>query len=86
MTVRSKPWTLLPETDLFRRREAEKGGGKFQIFFTLGQYDLVGVGEMPSDEAYLKLALWLGSLGNVRTKTLKAWPEADAAKVIAQLS
>lgn len=68
------------------RREAEKGGGKFWIFFTLGEYDIVGVGEMPSDEAYLKLALWLGSLGNVRTKTLKAWPEADAAKVIAQLS
>ena len=67
------------------RHEVEKVGGKVQIFFTLGEYDIVAATEAPSDEVYLRLSLWLGSLGNVRTTTLKAWPEADAAKVIAQL-
>ncbi len=67
------------------RSEVEKAGGKVQIFFTLGEYDIVAVGEMPSDEAYFKVALWNGSLGNVRTTTLKAWTEADGAKVIGQL-
>jgi uncharacterized protein with GYD domain len=31
------------------------------------------------------MALSLGNLGNVRTKTLKAWTEGEAAKVVAQL-
>jgi len=33
----------------------------------------------------MKILLWLGSKGNVRTKTLKAWTEAEAAKEISQM-
>ncbi len=68
------------------RNMAEKAGGKLQLFYTLGEYDLVGLLEMLNDEATMKMALSLGSLGNVRTKTLKAWTEAEAAKAVAQLS
>lgn len=64
---------------------AEKAGGKIQLFYTLGEYDIVGVTEMPDDEALMKFLLTLGGLGNVRTKTLKAWTEAEAVKVVAQL-
>ena len=68
------------------RGMAEKAGGKIQLFYTLGEYDIVGVMEMPDDEALMKFVLTLGSLGNVRTKTLKAWTEAEAAKLVAQLT
>ena len=64
---------------------AEKNGGKVvQFFYTLGKYDGAAIVEAPSDEAFLKIALNLGSLGNVRTTTLKAWPASEAAKVISQ--
>jgi len=37
---------------------------------------------MPSDEAYNKFAVWLGSQGNVRTTSLKAWPQEEMSKII----
>ena len=67
------------------RQAAEKAGGKLQLFYTMGQYDIVGIAEAPDDEALLRLNLSLASLGNVRTTTMKAWTEEEAAKVIAQI-
>ncbi len=55
------------------------------VWYTFGEYDFVAVSEAPNDEAILRILLTLGSQGNIRTKTLKAWPEADAAKVMGQL-
>ena len=67
------------------RKAFERAGAKPQIFYTFGQYDIVGIAEAPNDEVLLRLALATASLGNVRTTTLKAWTEAEAAKVIAKL-
>mgnify|MGYP001062034278 CR=1 FL=1 len=67
------------------RRMAEEAGGKLQLFYTLGEYDAVGVAEMPNDEAAMRFLLTLGSLGNVRSTTLKAWTEAEEAKIVSQL-
>ncbi len=63
----------------------EKVGGKMQLFYTLGRYDFVMVFEVPSDEALMKVLLGLSRLGNVRTETLKAWSEAEGAKVISEV-
>ncbi len=67
------------------RKMAEQLGGKLWLWYTMGEYDVVGIAEFPSDEAYMQFALQSGSQGNVRTKTLKAWSEADAAKVIGKM-
>jgi uncharacterized protein with GYD domain len=64
----------------------EQAGGKLEVWYTMGEYDIVGLAEAPSDEVLFRLNLALGVLGNVRTTTLKAWAEADVAKLIAQLS
>jgi uncharacterized protein with GYD domain len=51
-------------------------GGEFKSFFlTMGDYDLVVVYEVPDDTAAAKFALQIGMLGNIRTRTLKAFPE-----------
>jgi uncharacterized protein with GYD domain len=50
----------------------EKVGGKMQLFYTLGEYDFVMNIEVPSDDSMLSVLACLGSMGNVRTKTLKA--------------
>ncbi len=58
---------------------------KPQVFYTMGKYDLVLVADMPNDEALLQFNLAVGSLGNVRTNTLKTWTEAEFANVVAKL-
>ncbi len=75
----------VPKRDDEARQMIEQAGGKMQIYYTLGEYDFVAIVEMPDDEAMMKFLLQAGSLGNVRTKTLKAWTESDSVKVISQL-
>lgn len=64
---------------------ASKLGAKMQIFFTMGEYDVVSVTEAPNDDVAMQLLLEIGKLGNVRTKTLKAWTLAEATKVISKI-
>jgi uncharacterized protein with GYD domain len=60
----------------------EKAGGKMQLFYTLGKYDFMMVVEVPSDDDIMAILLCLGGMGNVRTTTMKAWTESEAAKII----
>ena len=59
-----------------------KAGGKMQVFYTMGKYDFVSIIEVPRDEDIMAILLCIGSMGNVRTTTMKAWTEAEAAKII----
>ena len=68
------------------KREAEKLGGKFTIYWTFGKYDGVGILEAPNDEAAMEFELKVGSFGNVRTTTLRAFTPEEIAKVINKLS
>ena len=47
---------------------------------------IVAIVEAPNDEAIASVLYVTGSLGNVRTKTLKAFPMSEAAKIIEKLS
>ena len=62
------------------------GGSIKQFFLTMGAYDIVVVLDFPDDAAAAKFALALGSLGNVRTMTLKAFPEPEYRKILHSLS
>jgi uncharacterized protein with GYD domain len=64
---------------------ANKLGAKMDIFYTMGEFDLVAVTQAPNDDTAMQLLLEIGKLGNVRTKTLKAWTTAEATKVISKL-
>jgi uncharacterized protein with GYD domain len=74
--------------DTIKRAEAfksaiEKAGGKFvSEHYTLGKYDIVTIVEAPNDETMMSVILATGSLGNVRSETLKAFPMDEAAKII----
>ena len=56
-----------------------------QTFLVTGQYDFVVVVEAPDDETITKVVLTTGSMGNVRTETLRAFPEDEYRKIIAAL-
>ena len=61
-------------------------GGDVKAFYMLqGTYDLALIMEAPNDEALAKLLLKVGAAGNVRTTTMKAYPEAEYRKIIGEL-
>ncbi|WP_425993171.1 GYD domain-containing protein [Afipia sp. DC4300-2b1] len=60
--------------------------GEFKSFFlTMGQYDIVAVYEAPDDAVAARFNLQLGMMGNIRTHTLKAFPEAAYREIINSL-
>ena len=59
-----------------------KAGGKMQVFYTMGKYDFAAIIEVPKDEDAMAILLCIGSMGNVRTVTMKAWTESEAAKLL----
>jgi uncharacterized protein with GYD domain len=68
------------------RELAKKCGCEMQEFYmTIGPYDMVATMEAPNDEAMAKFALSLARGGNVRTTTLKAFPEDLYRKIVGSL-
>ncbi len=60
----------------------KKAGGKMQTFYTLGKYDFVAIIELPKEDDIMAILLCLGSMGNIRTTTMKAWNEKQVAKIL----
>jgi uncharacterized protein with GYD domain len=68
------------------KKALKEMGGEFKLFFlTMGDYDMVAIYEAPDDTVAARFNLQLGMLGNIRTRTLKAFPEADYREVINSL-
>jgi len=64
----------------------EAMGGKVLDFYTvMGEYDYVAIAEAPSDEVAMAFLLALGSLGNVRTTTLKAFTKEEFANIVKKI-
>ncbi len=64
----------------------EAAGGKTIGFYSvMGEYDYVGIGEVPNDETAVAFALALGSQGNARTTTLKAFTKEEFAEIVKKL-
>ena len=62
-------------------------GGDFKtVFLTMGDFDLVITYEAPDDAVAARFTLQLGMLGNVRTRTLKAFPESAYREIITSLN
>lgn len=71
--------------DAARQRAKDLGGELTQAYLTLGGHDLVAILELPDDEAVAKFGLSIGSFGNVRTTTLRAFAEDEYREIIASL-
>ena len=68
------------------KTELEEMGGHFKHFFlTMGQYDAVLIYEAPDDAISARFQLLLGAKGNVRSTTMKAFPEEAYRHIIASL-
>jgi len=71
--------------DTAKRALADMGGEFKGFYMTLGEYDLVMIYEAPDDAVAARFTLVLGMLGTVRTRTLKAFPEAAYREIVASL-
>jgi uncharacterized protein with GYD domain len=79
--VRESPRRL----DAARKQLAEMGGAFKEFYLTMGEYDMVAVCEAPDDAVAARFALQIGAGGNVRSHTLKAFPEGAYREIIASL-
>lgn len=79
--VRESPKRL----DAAKRQLSEMGGSFKEFYLTMGDCDMVAVVEAPDDAVMARFALGLGTAGNVRTRTLKAFPEAAYREIITSL-
>ncbi|NGO54034.1 GYD domain-containing protein [Allomesorhizobium camelthorni] len=79
--VRESPKRL----DAAKKSLADMGGSFKEFYLTMGEHDMVAVCEAPDDAVAARFALQLGMGGNVRTRTLKAFPEAAYREIINSL-
>ena len=66
---------------------AKKFGVTFkEIYWTLGSYDEVIVFDAPDDASIAAFLASVGSLGNIRTQTLRAFSQADVNGILEKLA
>jgi uncharacterized protein with GYD domain len=63
----------------------DMGGEVMSVYLTMGLYDLVVTYDAPDDAVAARFALALGKIGNVRTTSLKAFPEQAYRQIVASL-
>jgi uncharacterized protein with GYD domain len=80
-TVRDSPKRL----DAARKALAAMGGSFKEFYMTMGEYDMVAVCEAPDDAVAAHFVLQIGSTGNIRSRTLKAFPENAYREVVSSL-
>ena len=57
-----------------------------EVYWTLGQYDIVSVVDSPDEGSVTALALALGAAGNVRTQLLRAFTQNEMKGILGKLN
>ena len=71
--------------DKMRQLLKDMGGDLKHFFLTMGEYDMAAIYEAPDDAVAARFNLQMGMLGNIRTETLKAFPEAAYREIMRSL-
>ena len=66
----------------FRDMAKKMGATVKDIYWTLGRFDAVAIFEAPDDETATRLMLSVGSLGNIRTETLRAYSAKEMGEIL----
>ncbi len=75
-----------PKRAAAAREMAKKLGIELkETYVTTGESDLLAIVESPSGDNVAKFCMAIGSQGNVRTRTVRAWSQAEYAKLISEL-
>ncbi len=72
--------------EAFKDMAKKCGATVKDIYWTQGQYDAVTIVEAPDDMTATALALSVGTLGNIRTQTLRAFSAADMKTILGKMA
>jgi uncharacterized protein with GYD domain len=76
-----------PKREEAFRKLCEKLGAKVkEAYRTLGHYDVAAIVEAPDDVTINAILYSLGSLGNVRTETLRAFTRQETDAALAKMA
>ena len=76
----------MPKRREAAREKAKKLGVEIKAaYLALGAHDLIIHVEAPDDETIAKFVLSVAAMGNMRTTTLRCFPEAEFEKIIGGL-
>ncbi|NED97799.1 GYD domain-containing protein [Phytoactinopolyspora alkaliphila] len=65
---------------------AERMGGSLKdVYWTVGEYDIVAIADFPDDETGTAFLLAIGSQGNLRSATLRAFTAEEMTGVLEKL-
>ncbi len=65
---------------------AQKYGASIeQVYWTVGPYDLVSILQAPDEESAMAMVLELGTDGNLRTLTLRAYDREEMSGIIQRI-
>lgn len=79
--VKDSPRRLVEGT-----KAAEAAGGKnIKYWITMGEYDILAVGDFPNEEAAALVSLSLSSLGNVRTTSFRMFTHEEFENTLKML-
>src|SRR5436309_12846294 len=68
--------------DKFRVQAEEFRVKVRETLWTMGPYDALALVDAPDDAAASRLAVWMGSQGNVRSLTMRCYTAAEMEKVV----
>jgi uncharacterized protein with GYD domain len=71
--------------ETFREVAKQAGMAVTELYWTLGQHDLVLMAEAPDDETMTAFALTIAASGNVRTQTLRAFTPEEVREIIQRM-
>jgi uncharacterized protein with GYD domain len=66
----------------FTKAVEGSGGTVREVLWTVGEYDIVTIADFPDDETAVAALLQVGSAGNVRSNTLRAFNADEMAGII----
>jgi uncharacterized protein with GYD domain len=76
-----------PKREEAFRRACEKQNARVKdVYRTMGRYDIAAIVEAPDDVTMSSLLYSLGSFGNVRTETLRAFTQQETEAAFAKIT
>lgn len=71
--------------DAAKKLLKDMGGDVRAFYLTMGEYDMAAIYEAPDDAVAARFSIQLAMQGSLRTRTLKAFPEAAFREIIHSL-
>jgi uncharacterized protein with GYD domain len=71
--------------EVFQSAIENAGAKSTGLYYTLGKYDIVAIVEATNDELTASILYHTGSLGNIRTETLRAFSVSEGPNIIEKI-